>query len=383
MLDQSALTELPHNESSALGRDWGRAACLRLPPQRHFKALVLSDTHFPREDCHPDLLYEFLRHHSADCYIWLGDTHEGYDDRLADLPDSYLRVKDLLHARLAQGAQMIDIPGNHDVYKRQQSIMGQRFFGMDYWPELMLDTSAGRVLMQHGDGLEGNYHYSRERMLYKAFQSLQKTQPSVSEVGKKALQKEYKMFRRRKIGKERTPFAQRAAALARSRDCEMIICGHKHEPTPFTRVKEFEDVSYANTGSWVDGQATAMALTHQDQWILIDWRQERGKYFKHNAPEVDEPRNLSAYRDLSLQEHAWQQAHHAVFTYKGYIGEAKRAMKSIKTNQRSFDKMLAFAWERLAVAKDAVTQAEKFADRQPAEMVQLDYAANARSYLWG
>lgn len=358
-----------------LGVEWGKNSILRQPPRTHYKIIVISDTHTPRDDGHPKYLREFLSYNSADIYIGLGDTHEGYDDTLQPLGEVHLRVRDLLHARRAEGAQLIDIPGNHDAYKRRDDVLGHQIFGSDYWRDLTLYDGHEKVLLLHGDDLEGDLFRSSDRLLYKAFKSIRFRDQSLVEMWGALEQMGHKMFTKRHAKKIKGRFAEKAGEMAIARGCTKVLCGHKHDPRPFTPVGDEGGVLYGNSGSWVNQQCTAMALTADNHWVLIDWRKERARYFDDKPPGLDTDNDHVRFRDISLEEHRWQQATHAVFVNEGFVRQAAEKLEQLDKARRRLKQFFDTASEKLAQAQEERETVARHAAIGPAKPLEMGVPA--------
>ena len=59
-------------------------------------------------------------------------------------------------------------------------------------------------------------------------------------------------------------FEEKLAELARSRDCDGIICGHIHQPA----IRDIDGILYMNSGDWVES-LSALVEDFAGNWSLL------------------------------------------------------------------------------------------------------------------
>lgn len=343
-------------------------------PRKHYKVIIVSDIHIPRSDSRSDLLAEFLTYNSCDTLILNGDTHEGYDERLEDLRPNDLLLMNLIHHLKKQGVRVIDIPGNHDAYKRSKKILEKQIFGTEYQYDLLIKNQDAPVYVFHGDILDGDYTRRYGQFLYK----LAKLIPLGSGMNLIDLYSKIEFLTNsitaKRINKTtKGKYRQQALSLAFRQGANSVISGHTHKPSNFSLV-EFKDhtgekrrAHYANSGAWTDNQATALVLDENDQWHLIDWNSDRSRYFSPSmASQTLVPHN-SEYSETSFFEHQWQRAAHGSFIAEKLLQDAQGALREI---DKAKNKLRDFIERMKAQHESAVTNMEglsSYAEIMPAQ----------------
>lgn len=339
-----------------LGRDWGSSAVLRSRYSRHYKAIVVSDLHFPRKDSHPKYLYEFLQHNSCDTLILLGDTHEGYEPQLQEFQELNFRVWDMIAARKAQGMQVIDVAGNHDAYKRNASILDHKIFGTEYRNSLILDGHEGSTLLFHGDALDTKIVARYDKVAYKIAKKIAIGDKSLLDIAN-ALEKIFSTLASKTSQKPNSLQTEfRAAALARGHGCRAVLMGHSHKASPFSPAANDPEILYGNTGAWVGHQATAMVLKHDNSWEFIDWRVKRETVFSKKPEGLSGPHPYAAYRDGSVADFKWQKAQHHLYVQEGVMRETQKTLDNVNKVRRKVQNLLKKTEERLAGTRQEIEQ---------------------------
>lgn len=346
-----------------LHQDWGHSGVLRFLPTQHYKAIVVSDLHLPRSDSHPKYLAEFLRHHTCDVLILLGDTHEGYDIVLGEPSEMQQRVFDLIAARKEEGTMVIDVPGNHDSYKRRDGIIGHRAFGTEYWNDLVLPSALGPTYLFHGDALDGNMRVRYDKVVYSMAKKISVGGKSLVDIYS-ALEKithlVYGGTKKRKVRDAGTEFG--AAAMAIEHDCEAVLMGHSHKPAPFAPASGNADIMYGNSGSWVGGMCTAMALRMDGNWEFIDWNKKRDLMATkkpHGAADVNP---CLPFRDAAREEYNWQKAQHRVYTREALVLSLREAIEKMEKTKKKIVAVLGDAEEQLEEARVEMASLNRYAD---------------------
>lgn len=101
-------------------------------------------------------------------------------------------------------------------------------------------------------------------------------------------------------------FEEKLTELARSRDCDGVICGHIHHPA----IREIDGIMYMNSGDWVE-TLSALVEDFDGNWNLIYYNQQHfeekpaeEKAAKNNIidhfPTVDKQ---VAFTRVSLDQH--------------------------------------------------------------------------------
>lgn len=307
---------------------------------RH-KAVVISDLHFPRPDSHPKYLYEFLMHNPSDSIIILGDFFEGYDVRLGEFGEWHKRCLDLMHQRKTEdGTNIIVIPGNHDKYLRDDRIINHAVFGKNYYTNMVLDEQNGRrTYLTHGDEYDKKTVRENDMMAYQLGETIRVARISLSQVfnyyvgsGNKRLKPS---FEKRSCADLARHIREGIVASAMQHDCQAVLCGHTHDPQPFMAVTKNKWLKYGNTGSFTGKLATAMVLTHDDQWKIVNWREKRVQLGLDKLPHRDNINPAAQYREMTESELVFHRTLHAAWMAKAMVTRADESIQRIKAMSES------------------------------------------------
>ncbi len=349
MLDVTAAASLPE-----LYRDWGNSSVLKHPSSRHHKIIVLSDLHFPRPDSHPKYVLEFLKYNTCDVLIFLGDTHEGYDTELAPFKELHLRVWDLIEERKSQGMTMIDIPGNHDAYKRTDAVLKHRILGTEYWSHLAIESNQGRTFLSHGDSLDDIFLQKNDHRIYRAARNFAFRGTSLVDIWSN-LECRWNRWRGGPDVKANGAALEAAAAKeARRYGCSAVLNGHTHNPSRFLPVEKHPDVLYGNTGAWVGGQGTAMVLNSQNDWEMIDWRIERQQWMKGKPEGLTASNDYAHQRAVSEEDFRLQHTLHAHYIWQKEVSSTRSLIENMVKVKKTVEDILRAAEEKLKLAEDAL-----------------------------
>lgn len=232
---------------------------------------MLSDIHLGTASSKAKEATEFLKKNRCDVLILNGDIIDGWQLRKygswQKKHTAFFRA--VLKLMDKENTKVIYIRGNHDDFLDQvvPLLVGKSFqFRRDY----VLKSGNRKFFITHGDVFDSvtsqmkwlahlgdvgytfllwlNKFYNRYRTwrglpYYSLSQQIkQKVKAAVNYVN---------------------DFEEKLAELAKSRNCDGIICGHIHQPS----IREIDGITYMNSGDWVE---TMSALTedYEGNWQL-------------------------------------------------------------------------------------------------------------------
>lgn len=239
----------------------------------HHRALFLSDIHLGKKGCQAELLLSFLKVHDADYIYLIGDIFDGW--RLKKgwyWPQTHNDVVQKILRKARKGSKIIYIPGNHDEVMR--NYFGTHFGGIEVKESDIFESANGKkFLIIHGDQFDvviknakwlahvGDWAYEAALNLstwLNKFRRLWGGQYwSMSRWAKYKVKSAVNF-----IG----DYEDILSHEAKKHDADGIICGHIHHPT----IKQINDVSYLNTGDWVES-CTAIVEGYDGEFELIYW----------------------------------------------------------------------------------------------------------------
>lgn len=221
----------------------------------HVRTAILSDVHLGTPHAKADEAAHFLKHVRCERLILNGDIIDGWRLRRGGhWSKAHTRfVRRVLTLVQKKDTEVVYLRGNHDDFLSR--LLPMRFERIELREDLVLDTPRGRYLVLHGDVFDGvvknmvflahlgdaGYalllRLNRAYNLWRRFRG--KEYFSLSKAIK-ARVKQAVSF----VGK----FEEQVAALARSRGCVGVICGHIHTPAD----KTIDGIHYLNSGDWVE-----------------------------------------------------------------------------------------------------------------------------------
>ncbi len=234
-------------------------------PVLRVRTAILSDVHLGTPHSKADEATHFLKHVRCDRLILNGDIIDGWrltrDGRWTKAHTRFMRR--VLTMVQKKDTDVVYLRGNHDDFLAR--LLPMQFERIQLVEDCVLETPRGRYLVLHGDVFDGviknmvflahlgDIGYSLLLRLNRAYNWWRKIRGkeyfSLSQAIK-ARVKQAVSF----VGK----FEDQVAALARSRGCVGVICGHIHTPAD----KQIDGIHYLNSGDWVETMSAI--VEHED-----------------------------------------------------------------------------------------------------------------------
>ena len=219
------------------------------------RSVILSDVHLGTPHSKADEATHFLKHVRCDRLILNGDIIDGWRLRRdGRWTKSHTRfVRRVLTLVQKKDTEVVYLRGNHDDFLAR--LLPMNFERIQLVEDMILETPNGRYLVLHGDVFDGvvknmvflahlgDMGYAlllRINRAYNAWRTFRGKDYFSLSKAIKARVKQAVSF----IGK----FEEQIAALARSRGCAGVICGHIHTPAD----KQIDGIHYLNSGDWVE-----------------------------------------------------------------------------------------------------------------------------------
>jgi UDP-2,3-diacylglucosamine pyrophosphatase LpxH len=239
------------------------------------RSVILSDVHLGTPDCKAAEVTHFLKHTRCQRLILNGDIIDGWRLRRgAEWHRTHTRfIRRILTMVQKKDTDVVYLRGNHDDFLRR--LLPLQFSGLKLVEDTIVDTPRGRYLVLHGDVFDGvvknmvflahvgDVGYAlllRLNRLYNRFRAWRGKEYFSLSKAIKARVKQAVSF----VGK----YEEQVAALARSRGCVGVICGHIHTPAD----KMMDDIHYLNSGDWVES-LTAIVEHHDGRFELVHYAQ--------------------------------------------------------------------------------------------------------------
>jgi len=253
-----------------------------------YRTIWISDVHLGTKGCQAELLLDFLKHTESDTLYLVGDMIDGWRLKSAWYwPQAHNDVVQKLLRKARKGTRVIYVPGNHDEFAR--AYINHQFGGVVVQRHVMHRTADGRrLLVMHGDELDaviqsakwlaflGDWAYRLALFLNIYFNAFRRV------LGYKYWSlSAYLKYKVKNAVAHIGKFEELAAAYARERGADGVVCGHIHHP----EVREVGGLLYANDGDWVES-CTALVEHEDGRLELLRWREPLAER-RAAGPEVD------------------------------------------------------------------------------------------------
>lgn len=244
---------------------------------RQPEAVVLSDIHLGTYGCHATELVQYLRHIQPRLLVLNGDIIDGWQFSKRYFPAAHLQVITEILRLLQEGTRVVYITGNHDEMLRRYSDL--RVGNFQLTDKLVVEINGKMTWIFHGDVFDnttkgsakliaklGGYGYDwlilLNRMINWMLKKLGRPRMSFSKRIKNSVKKAVAWI---------ADFEQTAAELAIEKKYDYVICGHIHQPQYRVVATEKGQVTYLNSGDWVENLT---ALEYQEgSWRIYQYRE--------------------------------------------------------------------------------------------------------------
>ncbi|MCW1883437.1 glycosyltransferase [Luteolibacter flavescens] len=262
-------------------------------PKRNFRTIFISDVHLGTEDAKVHEVIDFLKHTRCEKLVLNGDIIDGWAlKRGAKWRKRHSRfIRTVLKKMEKDDTEVIYLRGNHDDILDR--FLPLAFGKMQFVKEhIHVGVDAKRYLVVHGDGFDSvstNHKWvavigavgydlllkvNRVYNKYRAWRG--KEYYSVSKAIKAKVKSAVSF-----VGE----YEQQLQELARTKNCDGIICGHIHTPED----KQVGEIRYLNSGDWVES-LTAIVEHHDGRLELI----RHAEFMAELASEVRPARGAAA-----------------------------------------------------------------------------------------
>ncbi|HUG71882.1 MAG TPA: UDP-2,3-diacylglucosamine diphosphatase [Steroidobacteraceae bacterium] len=240
------------------------------------RTAFISDLHLGTRDCQADEVCRFLTGVDMEELFLVGDVVDLWSMRGKIFwPAAHHEVLRLVMEKIRRGTRVIYIPGNHDDLAR--TLVGSLLAGIEVHEEFSYTTRNGRrMLVIHGDVFDGAVRFSP---LLKAtgcalYGVIMVVNRQVNLVRGLLGMRRWSMatWLKSRVGNAMAyvrRYELAAAAAAKARGFDGIICGHIHRP----HVEEIDGVLYCNDGDWVE-HCTALIEDRNGELRLWQHRME-------------------------------------------------------------------------------------------------------------
>ncbi len=235
-----------------------------------YRTIVISDVHLGSKWSKSREATAFLRNNSCETLILCGDIIDGWaimrgrQTRWRGRHTEFIRtLLDISHS-----TRIIYIRGNHDDFLDQ--IVPIRFLNMEIVKDYTYESNDKKYFVLHGDLFDsvtsnmkwlaklGDMGYSL-LLLLNRYSNLRRIRNGLP----------YKSIAREIKAKVKSSlsyidhFENNIVTLAKSKECDGVICGHIHHPD----IRVIDGVEYLNSGDWVES-LSALREDFDGNWSI-------------------------------------------------------------------------------------------------------------------
>ena len=242
--------------------------------KRQIDIVILSDLHLGTYSCHARELLLYLSGIETKTLILNGDILDTRQFRKRYFPKQHMEIIQMIIKMALSGTKVYYITGNHDdVLRRFTDLSMGKIYLRD---KLVLQLKGQRYWVFHGDifdarqwvspslyffgkrGYDLLLRYNRWRNKLLKYNGQERK--SISQSIKSGIKKAQFYIRQ---------FEERAIDLATKQEFDFVVCGHIHQPMIKEAQANGRQVTYMNSGDWVEN-LTALEYRF-GQWSLYTY----------------------------------------------------------------------------------------------------------------
>ncbi len=247
--------------------------------KRPVDVVVLSDVHLGTYGCRAKELVNYLKSITPNILILNGDIIDGWQFSKRYFPVAHMMVLKEILQFITNGTRVFYITGNHDeMMRRYTDIQIGNFTLTD---KLVLEIDNKMTWIFHGDvfdnttkggakilaklgssGYEGLIIFNR--MINFILKLFGRERVSISKKVMAGVNKAVSKI---------NDFELIAAELAIEKKYDYVICGHIHQPQKKIVETKEGQVTYLNSGDWVE-HLTALEYQH-NEWTIFEYDEKK------------------------------------------------------------------------------------------------------------
>jgi UDP-2,3-diacylglucosamine pyrophosphatase LpxH len=260
--------------------------------KREVELVIISDVHLGTYGCHSEELLRYLKTISPKRLILNGDIIDMWQFSKRYWPKAHMQIIKHITGLLAKGTKIIYLPGNHDEMLRK--FAGFKLGSFQIAHKKVISLGGKSAWIFHGDVFDVTMQYSKwlAKLGAIGYDLLIVINTFVNFVlrllgrGKISLSKRVKDSVKTAVSFI-NDFEKTAAEIAISNGYDYVICGHIHHPEIKKIRNEKGEVTYLNSGDWVEN-LTALEY-NLGQWRIYRYSEDLyaqslkiSKRFKNN-----------------------------------------------------------------------------------------------------
>lgn len=264
--------------------------------------MVLSDVHLGTYGCHAKELHRYLKTIKPKMLILNGDIMDIWQFSKSYFPKAHMKVVKDIVSFISSGIPVYYITGNHDDMLRRFTDFEMGSFKLVN--KLALEVDGKRMWFFHGDVFDlsmtsrwlaklGGKSYDLlillNRLINRALTAMGRDKISLSKTIKDSVKKAVKYV---------SDFEQTAADHAIAQGYHYVVCGHIHKPFMGTMRNHFGEVTYLNSGDWIEN-LTALEY-NEGEWKLYNYATDLVAQGLEEEPVLTEAEELSLAAEFNI-----------------------------------------------------------------------------------
>lgn len=240
---------------------------------RKLDILVLSDLHLGTYGSHAEELLSYLKSVEVDTLILNGDIVDIWQFKKSYFPEPHFQVLKEIISKVCEGTKVYYLTGNHDDLLRRISPIGIANFKLV--DKLVMNVDGEKIWFFHGDVFDSLVNHSKfiAKLGGKGYDLLIRINRIFNRVLKAMGKQPYSFSKRvkssvKKAAKFISDFENTAAELAIEGGYKYVVCGHIHEPIIKELRTDEGEVTYMNSGDWVES-LTSLEYA-EGEWSIYD-----------------------------------------------------------------------------------------------------------------
>ncbi len=270
--------------------------------KRDVDLVIISDVHLGTYGCRSEELLKYLKSIRPKRLILNGDIIDMWQFSKRYWPQSHMQVVKHITGLLSKGVRVTYLTGNHDEMLRK--FAGFRLGNFQIANKQVLQLSGKAAWIFHGDVFDVTMQYSKwlARLGAVGYDLLIHLNTFVNFIlrllgrGKISLSKKIKDSVKQAVSFI-NDFEKTAAGIAIENGFQYVVCGHIHHPEMKTIANEKGEVTYLNSGDWVEN-LTALEYD-KGTWRIYRYHEDRlAQSIKINKRFRNELDNDEIFKDL-------------------------------------------------------------------------------------
>ncbi len=244
--------------------------------KRKVDIVVISDVHLGTYGCHPKELILYLKSIKPNMLVLNGDIIDIWQFSKHYWPNAHMQVIKQLTSMMSKGVEICYITGNHDEMLRK--FEGFELGNLKIENKLILERDGKKMWFFHGDVFDVTMQNAKwlTKLGAKGYDLLilinRIVNYCLTKIGRKKISLSKKIKEKVKGAVSFiNNFELIAAEIAIREGYDYVICGHIHQPEIKEIKTENGNVTYLNSGDWVEN-LTALEYDN-NSWQLYRYQQ--------------------------------------------------------------------------------------------------------------